>query len=213
MLNSIDKRVVELLNANLPEAKAVLKEVTVGHGSVTVSAEKILEVCQFLKQHEELKLRTLQVITGTDYPTVSEIEITYVLCSLEKNHELLLKVRVPRSKDVSDLNALPKVPSVVSVYAAANFQERECYDMLGVNFTGHPDLRRILCAEGWEGHPLRKDYVPAEKYLDMVINPAHKVNTEDHFFGKKLKEQMDNPKLVSWSWKDDSETTEESAGE
>jgi len=76
-----------------------------------------------------------------------------------------------------------------------------------VNFTGHPDLRRVLCPYDWQGHPLRRDYVVQETYQGMTVNPPNKVNTEDHFFGKKLKEELGDPKQVSWSWKDDSETS------
>ncbi len=202
-------QIAETLNKAVPGCNAVANIATVGDSSVTVDAKYILEVCKTVKNCSNHEFHVLQVITGTDYPAANELEISYVLASYRKNLELILKTRLPRG----DKNNLPKINSVVSVWSSANFQERECYDMLGVDFVGHPDLRRILCSDGWDGHPLRKDYVAAETFQGMVINPAHKVNTEDHFFGKKLRETMENPKHVSWSWKDDSGSDEAKDGE
>ena len=177
-----------------------MKTAEVGHSSITVEAEKILEVCHALKNSAEHKINVLQAITATDMK--EHLELTYVLASFFNNTELLLKVKLPRGEGTGNtLSNLPKINSVVSVWAAANFQEREAYDMIGVHFVGHPDHRRILCPDEWQGYPLRKDYVVQEKYLDMVVNPAWKINTEDHMFGKKLKDQVGDPKLVTYSWK------------
>lgn len=194
-----------------------MKTAEVGHSSVTVEAEKILEVCQALKNSAEHKMNVLQAITATDMK--EHLELTYVLASFFNNTELLLKVKLPRGEGTGNtLSNLPKINSVVSVWAAANFQEREAYDMIGVHFVGHPDHRRILCPDEWQGYPLRKDYVVQEKYLDMVVNPAWKINTEDHMFGKNLKDQVGDPKLVSYSWKgknsgDSTEESDEKDGE
>ena len=97
---------------------------------------------------------------------------------LQKIQNLILKAALDREGDLT-------VASVVSLWSSANFQERETYDMLGVTFDGHPDHRRILCPEDWEGFPLRKDYVPAETYKDMTINPVHKMNIGEREFGAK----------------------------
>lgn len=196
MLNQIQ----DFINKTVTNANAKVNAPEKGDHSITVNAESILEVSNALKNSAEFEINVLQVITGTDYPQAGEIELTYVLASFTKNLELLLKVRLPRG----DKNNLPKINSVVSVWRAANYQEREAFDMIGVTFVGHPDHRRILTPDDWEGHPLRRDYVVQEKYLGMVVNPAHKVNTEDHFFGKKLKETMD-PKQVVNSWKSNDE--------
>jgi NADH-quinone oxidoreductase subunit C len=198
-------QIAEYVNSKVTNATAIVNSPEKGDHSITVKADSILEVCKALKSSSEFEFNVLQVITGTDYPAASEIELTYVLASFTKNLELLLKVRLPRG----DKNNLPKINSVVSVWNAANYQERETFDMIGVTFVGHPDHRRILTPDDWDGHPLRRDYVVQEKYLGMVVNPAHKVNTEDHFFGKKLRETMD-PKQVVNSWKsdDDAETAE-----
>jgi len=200
MLNQI----ADFINSKVSSANAVATTPEKGDGFVTVKAESILEVANALKTSSEFEMNVLQVITGTDYPATSEIELTYILASFTKNLELLLKVRLPRG----DKNNLPKINSVVSVWRAANYQEREAFDMIGVTFVGHPDHRRILTPDDWDGHPLRKDYVVQEVYRGMVVNPAHKVNTEDHFFGKKLKETMDPKKVVN-SWKSDDDASAE----
>lgn len=200
MLNQI----ADFINSKVSSANAVATTPEKGDGFVTVKAESILEVANALKTSSEFEMNVLQVITGTDYPATSEIELTYILASFTKNLELLLKVRLPRG----DKNNLPKINSVVSVWRAANYQEREAFDMIGVTFVGHPDHRRILTPDDWDGHPLRKDYVVQEVYRGMVVNPSHKVNTEDHFFGKKLKETMDPKKVVN-SWKSDDDASAE----
>jgi NADH-quinone oxidoreductase subunit C len=200
-------KIAEALKNAVAGSNAVANIATVGDSSVSVSSASILEVCRFLKTNAEFEFNVLQVITGTDYLSTNEIEVSYVLASFTKNTELILKTRVGRGTVDGTLESLPKLNSVVSVWSAANFQERECYDMIGVNFTGHPDLRRVLCPYDWQGHPLRRDYVVQETYQGMTVNPPNKVNTEDHFFGKKLKEELGDPKQVSWSWKDDSETS------
>ncbi len=190
----------ETINRLVSGSNAVVNVATVGDSSITVEADKILEVCKALKSEG---YNVLQAITGTDY--ADRIELTYILADFTKNLELLLKVKVSRGDgNGNNKDTLPKVNSVVSVWSAANFQERKTYDMIGVNFVGHPDLRRILTPDDWQGYPLRRDYVVQEKYLDMVVNPAHKINSEDHMFGKKLKEEIGDPKKVSASWKDSS---------
>jgi NADH-quinone oxidoreductase subunit C len=191
-------QIVETLNRSVSGANAVASLATVGDSSITVEAEKILDVCNTLKASG---FNVLQVITGTDYS--DRIELSYILADFTSNRELILKVKLPRGNGAgNNKDTLPKIQSVTSVWSAAHFQEREAYDMIGVNFVGNPDLRRILCPDDWEGYPLRKDYVVQEKYLDMVVNPPAKNNTDDQMFGKKLKAEIGDPKKVSASWKD-----------
>lgn len=195
-------QIAEFLNRNVPGCNAVINApvAVVGDQSITVNASTILEVCHALKSSLEFAFNVLQVISGTDYP--DRIEVSYILASYSKNLELILKVKLPRFEGADAKNNLPKINSVVSVWSAANFQERETYDMIGVEFVGHPDFRRILCPDDWEGHPLRKDYIVQAKYLDMVVDPPAKNNTADQMFGKRLKEELGDPKRVSASWKD-----------
>ena len=170
----------------------------IGDAVLFIEPSGLLPVCQTLKNEEPWRFNVLQVITGTDRSEY--LEISYILASFIHNRELILKVKLPRP----ELPELPTVASLCNLWASANFQERECYDMIGVRFEGHPDLRRILCPdEEWEGYPLRKDYSVQEKYLDMKVNPPDKMNAEDHYFYKKVEEEMgENAKKVIHSWKD-----------
>lgn len=174
------ENIVQILNQNEPACAAkFLNTEGSGDGFIEVNPESILSVCQTLKTHHELGFHVLQLVTGCDYPEQNKISVTYVLANFYKNTEILLKTFVDRNKAELD--------SVCSVWKSANFQERECYDMLGVQFKAHPDFRRILCPDDWEGYPLRKDYAPAEEYQGMKINPEHKMNIADRQFGKKAK--------------------------
>lgn len=209
-------QIATFLNNSIPGTDAVVNTATVGHSSLTVNPEKILEVCQALKTSPEFQMNVLQTITATDYK--EHIELTYVINSFLKNHEqeLLLKVKLPRGEGTGNtLTNLSKINSVVSVWSAANFLEREAYDIMGIHFVGHPDHRRILLPDEWQGYPLRKDYVVQEKYLDMVVNPPWKTNTEDHVFGRNLRDEV-GAKQVSYSWKKgetSGDESEEKAGE
>ncbi len=118
---------------------------------VRVAPEQLVLLCQFLETEPELDFNFLRCLSAVDWLEEGEFEVVYHLFSFRHRHELVLKVRVPRSN--------PKVPSVTSVWRTANWHEREAFDLMGIVFEGHPDLRRILLPEGWVGHPLRKDYI------------------------------------------------------
>ena len=109
----------------------------------------LVDVGRFLKESPELQFDYLACVSGVDWN--DRLEVVYHLQSLPLGHKLVLKVNADRDA--------PKVPSLTTVWAGADFQEREAYDMFGIFFEGHPDLRRILLPEDWEGYPLRKDYV------------------------------------------------------
>ena len=185
----------QLINSNVSGSNAEHVARENGDDVLFISSEHILRVCTFLKSAQGYEFNVLQVVTGCDY--TDRIEVSYILASFIDNLELILKTKLLKeNKDHT-----PELESVCSVWEAANYQERECFDMLGVCFKNHPDPRRILCPDDWEGYPLRKDYVPAEKYNGMVINPEHKINREEIFFGEKLKREAVDPKKISYSWK------------
>jgi NADH-quinone oxidoreductase subunit C len=138
---------------------------------IEVAPVALPEICRYLRDEPELRFNMLHCVSGVDYVQVDpkrklegdpRMEVIYHLSSLACKHRLVLKVRLPRWKDGAP-GQLPEVPSVSRLWSTANWHEREVYDLSGVYFTGHPDLRRILCPEDWVGHPLRKDYqMPAE---------------------------------------------------
>ena len=176
MLNDITSSI----NSSCPGANAVNNEVEAGDGSINVDSASIVSVCEFLKK-SEFEFNVLQVITGTDWGEY--IEVSYVLASFTKNLELILKTKL----DKSSSDQIVEIDSVVGVWSAADWQERECYDMMGVKFNNHPDMRRILCSEDWEGFPLRKDYEPAKEWHGFEIYPEAKMNNEDRAFAGRQK--------------------------
>ncbi len=118
-----------------------------------VKRERIVEVCRFLKTEPGLEFDFLEDETAVDWPKRNTIEVVYHLLSYKRRHALVLKVEADR--------AAPSVPSVEGVWKTANWFEREIFDLFGVDFPGHPDLRRIMLPDDWVGHPLRKDYQEA----------------------------------------------------
>lgn len=118
--------------------------------SIIVNIDSLFEVAEFLKNTKGLDFDYLGDLVGVDY--TDYFEVVYRLVSLTHNHSLVLKTRChDRDK--------PVVPSVISLWRAAYFPERETYDLLGIVFEGHPDLRRLLLWEGFEGYPLRRNYL------------------------------------------------------
>ena len=135
---------------------------------IEVIPDGLVEVCTHLKNEPSLAFDYLNCISGVDYLHTDEtkaakvdwqphVEVVYHLFSMKHKHSLVLKVILPRWKD-DQPGQLPKLPSVAHVWSTADWHEREVYDLMGVFFTDHPNLRRILCPEDWVGHPLRKDY-------------------------------------------------------
>ncbi len=123
---------------------------------VRVAAKDLVEVGLFCRDDPRLRFDMLSCLSGVDYPKEGKLEVVYHLDSVPMNHWLTIKVSVPRDD--------PKVPSLENVWRTADWHERECFDLVGVIFEGHHNLIRILCAEDWEGHALRKDYKMPEYY-------------------------------------------------
>ena len=117
--------------------------------TLEIAPERIVPVCRFLKDSQQFV--RLSTVTGVDrYPAEPRFEVVYHLHSIARNQRLRLKCRLSGEK--------PEIESVTSVWRAANWYERETFDLFGVRFLNHPDLKRIMLPEDWEGHPLRKDY-------------------------------------------------------
>ena len=123
---------------------------------LVVEAGAIVEVMTFLRDDSETAMEMLHNLTAVQ--RTDSFEIVYHLCSYARHHSLTLKVILPQPEGAA-ADWQPVVPSVMGVYASADWHEREQWDLLGVRFEGHTDLRRILLPEEWIGHPLRKDYV------------------------------------------------------
>lgn len=127
--------------------------------ALLVDREHIVAVAKFLKNDPRYRLDFCSCVTGVDYLKQGYIEVVYHLYSVELKHgPVVLKVRAPR--DVEQC----RVPSLTPVWRGCEFQEREAYDLFGVTFEGHPDLRRILMWDEFKAHPMRKDYVPPMDY-------------------------------------------------
>ena len=137
LLSELSKSVDEI---ELPKDEIIV------HGR----SEKIADILHFLKTDAKCSFEQLQAVTAADYPQDEKrFEVVYLLLSLKHNRRIIVKIRTDEETPV---------PSVVGEYSSANWFEREVWDMYGVKFSGHPDLRRILTDYGFEGHPLRKDF-------------------------------------------------------
>jgi NADH-quinone oxidoreductase subunit C len=126
-----------------------------GQMGVLLKKDMIRSICRYLRDEPSLRMDHLSDLTAVDYSTYPgdadlRFEVVYNLISTVFHHRIRLKVRLPEED--------PRIDSVTAVWQTANWHERETYDLMGIKFDGHPDLRRILMPEDWEGHPLRKEY-------------------------------------------------------
>jgi len=139
------EQVSKKISKSFPDAVVAADE-----AAVVVTRESMLKVAEFLKNTPALDFDYLADLTTVDY--TDYFEVVYRLVSLTHNHSLVLKTRCyDRDK--------PAVPSVTSLWRSADFMEREAYDLMGIIFDGHPNLKRLLLWEGFMGHPLRRDYL------------------------------------------------------
>ena len=152
------QEIAALLSEQFGEKIQESKPDDLNPGSV-VDPDAILEICDFIRSDIRLEMDHLELLGGVDYTDC--IEVVYVAYSMKHHHRYTLKCRLPREA--------PHLETVESVWAVANWHEREAYDMFGIVFDGHSDMRRILCPDDWEGYPLRKDYKAPETYRDMPV--------------------------------------------
>jgi NADH-quinone oxidoreductase subunit C len=134
-----------------------------------VAPEALPEVALYCRDEADLAFDNLMCLSAVDFPKLEppRIDVVYHLNSWKHSHRFVLKAQLDRES--------PAVPSLEEVWPVANWHEREAYDMLGVIFTGHSDLRRILLPDDWEGHPLRKDWEDPEFYNGMRVRPTEQM--------------------------------------
>ncbi|OGR93327.1 MAG: hypothetical protein A2992_05920 [Elusimicrobia bacterium RIFCSPLOWO2_01_FULL_59_12] len=152
--------ILAVITGKFPEIQAIPKVQGQARGDelyLSVPAQKLPELCRFLRFDPPLAFDFLSFVTSVDWK--DRYEVVYYLVSTLHKHKLVLKV------NLAD-RATPEVPTVTDVWAGADWQEREIFDLMGITFRGHYNLRRILLPDDWEGHPLRKDYVPTPDRYD-----------------------------------------------
>ena len=147
-------RALSLLRRELPDAVLGSDE-AFGEVTILVARPRLVEVARLLRDHEDALYELPICVTAVDWPDrepdTPRFDVVYQLRSMQHNDVVRLVVQVPEDD--------PTVPTLEGVFAGMDWHERETYDLLGIRFEGHHDLRRILLPEDWEGHPLRKDYV------------------------------------------------------
>jgi NADH-quinone oxidoreductase subunit C len=163
-MNQALKGLGEIIASSLPNDITAVEQVD-GELSVIARSEKIVKVMTFLRDDINCQFQILLDVCGVDYPDRDErFDIVYHLLSMTHNQRVRVKIRTDEKKPV---------PSVVSVFSSANWWERETWDLLGIYFSDHPDLRRILTDYGFEGHPLRKDF-PLSGYVEVRYDDEQK---------------------------------------
>lgn len=127
---------------------------------IGLAPDQTLEVCKFLHDEKGFEFDFLSCLSGVDYND-GRLGVVYHLFSMTQKHKIVLKAICTKEK--------PNIQSVSSVWGTANWHEREAFDMFGIVFDGHPDLRRLLCGDDYPGHPLRKDFKVPEFYNGMKV--------------------------------------------
>ena len=140
-------------------------EVAFGELTVTIAPSSLVSFVDFLKTDGASKFSSLVDITAVDYPTLAKrFDVIYHFLSMYQNHRIRIRTQIREDE---------MVPSIIDVYPASNWFEREIFDMFGILFTGHPDLRRILTDYGFRGYPLRKDF-PTTGYTEVRYDEVQK---------------------------------------
>ena len=157
-------------------------QVDTSHPHVVVKAESWPEIAVFLRDDDRMGFNLLRSITALDLLADNQLAAVYDLIAMQPGqtpdapwtspHAMAVKIKVDRDA--------PSIPTVADVWAAADWHEREAFDLMGIVFTGHRDLRRILCPDDWEGHPLRKDYIFPRAYHDIPGTTEYELPSPVH---------------------------------
>jgi NADH-quinone oxidoreductase subunit C len=191
----VPSRAVDLLRESFADA-VVESSSYAGQAIVRLARARLLEALTFLRDHPGLKFDYLSNLSAVHWPKRDKpFEIVYHLASMPKRHRLTVKV---------DLAEGEEAPCAVPVWPAANWFEREVFDLFGVRFQGHPDLTRILMPDEWTGHPLRKDYPLEGKPEDHV--QYREVGTAEHVYS------YDRARVRGFGWKKEVEKTGQGHG-
>jgi NADH-quinone oxidoreductase subunit C len=157
-----------LLIEKFGESIVVGEETTGMQPALLIDPDRIADVCLELRDNPKTYFDFLSCLSGVDYGVeAGSFGVVYHLASIPYQTQLTLKVSKQNNRDLEEL---PSFPTVSTVYHTADWHEREAFDMMGIYFDGHPDLRRILMPDDWEGYPLRKDYKNAEYYKGIKID-------------------------------------------
>ena len=162
------EEIKSILTQKFGESVIVGEETTGLQPALLIDPDRIADVCLELRDNPKTYFDFLSCLSGVDYGIeAGRFGVVYHLASIPYQTQLTLKVSKENNRD---LNNLPSFQSIASVYHSADWHEREAFDMEGIFFEGHPDLRRILMPDDWEGYPLRKDYKNAEYYKGIKID-------------------------------------------
>ncbi|MFT7269181.1 MAG: NADH-quinone oxidoreductase subunit C [Roseivirga sp.] len=156
------QEISDRINSALGEQLVLSFDENASPKAIIIDAKDLIEVMSFLQSDEQLYFDSLSCITGIDNgPEAKTMEMVYNLYSIPFNHHLMVKVKLEREN--------PAIDSLTQLWKTADWHERETYDLLGIYFNNHPDLRRILLPADWEGHPLKKDYQEQEYYRGVKV--------------------------------------------
>ena len=173
--------IAAILGEALPGAPVEVAPSIDLHATLYVQPEAVLQVLQVLRDRPELKFELLSEMTATDFwPREPRFEVIYILVSIEHRLRVRLKTRLPAED--------PHLATATGLWRGANWLERESWDMFGIAFDGHPDPRRLLMPEDWEGYPARKDY-PVQIQMTPVSTSAIQV-TEEEFRANLMKDRL-----------------------
>ncbi len=170
----MNEKISDLIKESFGEQAVLSTDFSGLQGIIVVQTNLIADICLLLRNHPTCYFDYLSCLSGVDLGLEkNQFAVVYHLSSITLGYQIVLKVIIDHPRDTPQL---PIVPTVSQVWRTADWHEREAYDLVGIYFEGHPDLRRILCPDDWEGYALRKDYVAAESYGGLKINGEVKTN-------------------------------------